>query len=134
MTSHRTTYRVIYGDTDKMGVVYYGNYMRWFEIGRGEMLRDHGFTYESLEERGYFLPVSEVHCKYISSAKYDELIIIETAFDPTVKAAMKFDYRIERKDSGKLIATGYTRHACIDTSGKVIRPPAFLRQLFQEKT
>ena len=76
MLSHRTTYRVIYGDTDNMGVAYYANYLRWFEIGRTEMFRHLGLTYSEIEARGIFLPVAEAHCKYLAPAHYDELLVI----------------------------------------------------------
>ena len=94
MLNHRTTYRVIYGDTDNMGQVYYGNYFRWFEIGRSEMFRSLGLPYKSVEDQGIFLPVSETYCKYSSPAKYDDIIVIETSLDTSVKGGVKFDYKI----------------------------------------
>lgn len=126
MIVHRTPYRVIYGDTDNMGVAYHANYFRWFEIGRSETFRTLGLTYKSIEEKGFFLPVSEAHCKYVSAARYDDLIIIETTVDLTVRAGMKFDYLIQSENGGRIHARGYTRHACIDANGKVVRPPPFL--------
>ncbi|HZD41108.1 MAG TPA: thioesterase family protein, partial [Terriglobales bacterium] len=75
---NQVSYRVLYGDTDKMGVVYYGNYLRWFEKGRGEFLRQLGIPYLSVEQRGIHFPVIEVACRYFRSARYDDLITIET--------------------------------------------------------
>ena len=123
---HRTPYRVIYGDTDNMGVAYYANYLRWFEMGRTEMFRALGLTYRAIEEKGIYLPVSEAHCKYMSSARYDDLIVIETALDARVKGGMKFDYRIFSEDEKTLLARGYTKHAFMNAGGRVVRPPKFL--------
>ena len=132
MLKHITTYRVIYGDTDKMGVAYYGNYLRYFEIGRTEMFRSWGLPYKALEDRGVFLPVSEAHCKFVASAQYDDVLVIETTLDLSVRAAMKFDYQVFNQQDRKLLTTGYTIHAFMDANGKVIRPPKFLRQLVKE--
>jgi acyl-CoA thioester hydrolase len=131
--THRTTYRVIYGDTDNMGVAYHANYLRWFEIGRTEMFRAWGLPYKVIEEKGIMLPVSEVLCKFVAPAQYDEVLVIETALDTAVKGAVKFDYRIFSQDGQKLLAKGYTRHACINGQGKVVRPPPFLVELIREK-
>lgn len=127
--AHRTTCRVIYGDTDRMGQAYYGNYFRWFEIGRTEFFRALGLAYREIEERGILLPVSETYAKYSAPAFYDETLVIETAVDPAVRAGVKFDYRIFREDGETLLAEGYTTHAFLDASGRVVRPPAFIREL-----
>jgi acyl-CoA thioester hydrolase len=129
--AYRTTCRVIYGDTDRMGQAYYGNYFRWFEIGRTEFFRALGLAYREIEERGILLPVSETHAKYSAPAFYDETIVIETAVDPSVRAGIKFDYRIFREDGRTLLAEGYTKHAFVDASGRVVRPPAFIRELIK---
>ena len=129
MFSHRTTYRVIYGDTDNMGQAYYGNYFRWFEIGRSEMFRDLGLPYKAVEDKGIFLPVAESHCKYATPAKYDDILIIETSLDTKLKAAIKFDYKIYQEDGVTLIAQGYTKHPCVNREGKVVRPPDFLKTI-----
>jgi acyl-CoA thioester hydrolase len=129
MFSHRTTYRVIYGDTDNMGQAYYGNYFRWFEIGRSEMFRFLGLPYKAVEENGIFLPVAESYCKYATPARYDDVLVIETSLDPKLKAGMKFDYKIFKEDGRTLIAGGYTIHPCVSREGKVVRPPQFLREV-----
>ena len=129
MFSHRTTYRVIYGDTDNMGQAYYGNYFRWFEIGRSEMFRFLGLPYKTVEEKGIFLPVAESYCKYATPAKYDDVLVIETSLDPKIKAGLKFDYKIFTEDGKTLVAQGYTKHPCLNPYGKVVRPPQFLREV-----
>ena len=126
MLTHRTTYRVIYGDTDKMGVAYHANYLRWFEIGRSEMFRSLGLPYKSIEEKGFFMPISEVYCKFSAPARYDDVIIIETTLDPSVKGSMKLDYRILRESDEEPLVHGYTRLAYMDAQGRVTRPPKFL--------
>lgn len=134
MKSHRTTYRVIYGDTDNMGVAYHANYLRWFEKGRAELFRSMGLPYREIEQRGMFLPVAEAHCKYVASARYDDLIVIEATIDLSFRSGMKFDYRIFKEDGTTLLATGFTKHACVNADGRVIRPPAFIMDLIRQQT
>ncbi len=129
MLRHRITYRVIYGDTDKMGVVYHANYLRWFEMGRTETFRHLGLAYSEIEKKGILLPVSEVWCKYLHPARYDDMLIIETGLDDGIKGGMKFDYSILRQQDQKPLVKGYTKHACITPEGKVVRPPRFLQEL-----
>ena len=132
MLSLETPYRVIYGDTDKMGVVYYANYLRFFEIGRTELLRSWDLPYSQLENReDIWLPVSEVQCKYLAPAKYDELIFIGACLDPKVKAGLKIDYTITSEDGQIVHATGFTLHAFLNHQGKVVRPPKVIRELIK---
>ena len=132
MYSHRTTYRVIYGDTDNMGQVYYGNYFRWFEIGRSEMFRSLGLSYKAVEDNGIFLPVAETYCRYSAPAKYDDILVIETSLDPNAKASVKFDYTIYKEDGETLLAKGYTKHPCVNKEGKVVRPPEFIKKIIRQ--
>jgi acyl-CoA thioester hydrolase len=126
MPTHKTICRVRYADTDKMGFVYHANYLRWFEIGRYEMLRSMGFSYKSLESKGFYLPLSEMYCKFNTPSQYDDILLIETSFDKGYRAGMKFDYQIFNENGDKLLAGGYTKHACVDSGGRVVRPPKFL--------
>ncbi|MPZ75530.1 MAG: YbgC/FadM family acyl-CoA thioesterase [Deltaproteobacteria bacterium] len=116
-----TCYRVIYGDTDKMGVVYYANYLRWFEQGRSELLREMGTPYAAIEERGMHFPVAEVSCRYFKSARYDDLILIETRLTSVSRASLTFAYQIRREADATLLASGSTKHACIDNQGRISR-------------
>ena len=134
MQTHQTRYRVIYGDTDNMGIAYYANYLRMFEIGRTELLRDWGLPYREIESRGILLPVSEVYCKYMTPAKYDEVLIIHSTLDTEMKAGMKIDYRITSEDGQTVHATGHTRHAFLNREGRVIRPPDFIRDLIRNQS
>lgn len=128
-----TRYRVIYGDTDKMGVVYYANYLRWFESGRSEFLRQIGVPYTAIERQGFHFPVVQVSCRYIQSAHYDEVVQIETALVELGRATLKFVYRITRETDGALLARGETEHACIDGSGRIIRIPKILTDVLAAK-
>ena len=126
---HRTKCRVLYGDTDAAGVVYYGNYMRYFEQGRTEYMRDLVQTYREIENQGLLLPVIECYTRYKASAAYDDLLVIETSMVELKNVSCRFNYRILRKepdDSLTLLAKGYTVHASVDRSGRLTRLPAGL--------
>jgi acyl-CoA thioester hydrolase len=125
-----TFYRVIYGDVDAMKVAYYGNYLRWFEIGRTELIRHLGLSYAEIESRGFFLPVTEAYCKYAKSARYDAILSIDTGLGFIRRASMRFEYRIKDKESD-LIAEGYTIHACLDRDGRLVRLPESIRALLE---
>ncbi len=128
--SYQVKYRVIYADTDKMGIAYHGNYLRWFEIGRSELFRSLGLTYKQIETRGnVYLPVLEAYCKYRAPAQYDDVLTIDTTLDRSVKGGMKFEYRIIGEDEQTIVAEGYTRHAFVDNQGRIVRPPGFLKEL-----
>ncbi len=117
--------RVIYGDTDQARVVYYANYLRFFEAGRAELIRAKGLRYADFEERhGLLLPVAEAAVQYRQPARYDDLITVETSLVEARRASARFDYRVLR--DGALLATGHTVHACVDAQGRVRRMPAEL--------
>ncbi len=115
-----STYRCIYGDTDNMGVVYYANYLRFFEHGRNEYMRERGLTYREVEKRGFYLPVSEARCKYLRSALYDDLITVETRVTRARGARVVFEY-VLRNEAGDVLAEGMTEHGCLAASGRPVR-------------
>jgi len=118
-----TQLRVIYGDTDQMGVVYYANYLRYFEAARNEFIRAKGLRYRDFEERfGLLLPVAEASVSYRSPARYDDLLTVEISLGEARRASARFEYRLLR-DDGTLLCTGHTVHACVDRAGKVQRLP-----------
>lgn len=131
LISNTAFYRVIYGDTDNMGVVYHANYLRWFEIGRSELFRSMGLPYKKIEQKGLILPVSEVGCKYLLPARYDDLIRINATLNTTFRAGMQFEYTIKSEDEKILHARGFTKHAFVNGEGKVIRPPKFITTLIK---
>ena len=125
---HRTPYRVIYGDTDAAAVVYNANYLRFFEIGRTELMREKVCSYREIETLGILLPVTECFVRYKAFARYDDLLQIETKLVWIKKVSCKFSYRLlrEETDPGKetLIAKGYTVHAAVNMEGKLTPLPA----------
>ena len=125
-----STVRVRYAETDKMGVVYHSNYLVWFEIGRTDWLRDTGWTYRSMEEEGIQLPVIEAHCEYRLGARYDDEVEIRTRAKKLSPVRVQFDYEAARRADGAIFATGYTVHATIDRSGRPVRMPDRVRDLF----
>jgi acyl-CoA thioester hydrolase len=127
-----TQIRVTYGETDAMGVVYYANYLRWFEIGRTEMMRHLGIAYREMEEQGIYLPVSEAFCKYHRSAKYDEILVIETKIDFLKRVSMQFSYRILREEDGRELVTGSTLHGFTDRQGRIVKAPPSLAERLKE--
>jgi acyl-CoA thioester hydrolase len=133
MNTHQTNYRVIYADTDNMGVAYHANYLKWFEIGRTEMFRSYGLTYKAIEGRGFSMPVSEAYCKYMASAEYDDVITIETSVDKSMRAGMKFDYRIFKAKDGKDLVKGFTKHAFVNEKGRIVRPPDFIKEILKRE-
>jgi len=129
-----TSYRVIYGDTDQMGIVYYANYLRWFEKGRSEFLREIALPYSMIERQGFHFPVVEVSCRYVESARYDDLIQIETELSECRRASLMFNYMIWRDSDRSTIATGMTKHACTDLTGHMIRIPKILLDALEKAT
>lgn len=126
---HRFELRVRYGDTDPMGWVYYGNYLRWFEIGRAEMMRSFGRSYRQVEdEDGVLLPVLDARCRYFRGARYDELVTIETGVLDVGRASLRFGYRVLGQD-GARCAVGYTEHCTTDRTARPVRPPASVTRL-----
>jgi acyl-CoA thioester hydrolase len=114
-----THVRVRYAETDQMGIVYYANYLVWFELGRVELLRSLGLAYSKLEaDHGCILPVIEARCRYRSPAKYDDEILIESWPSLVRSSVIRFAYRILRKapDGGEntLLAEGETVHVVCD--------------------
>ncbi len=110
--------RVRYAETDQMGVAYYANYLVWFEVGRSEFCRRRGFRYAELEALGYKLVVTDVHCRYRNSARYDETVVVRTRLKGVNKRMITFGYEVLRKDEEEVIAQGETRHICVDSIGK----------------
>lgn len=128
---HRFEVRVRYGDTDQMGFAYYAHYLRWFEIGRAEMMRAAGWSYRDIEAEGVSLPVLEVHCRYSKPARYDDRVAIETGVLELGRASVRFGYRISRVGPAEPLAVGWTAHCFIDRNGRPVRPPPRLVALLE---
>lgn len=126
MTSHRHSFRVRYGETDQMGVVYHGNYAQYLEMGRVEWLRSLGVSYRSMEESGIMLPVIHLQIDYKKSAKYDDLLTIETVLKKPPMVKIEFDYKIFN-DLGELLVEANTILAFMDMqTGKPTKCPDYI--------
>ncbi|MFP3983382.1 MAG: acyl-CoA thioesterase [Desulfurivibrionaceae bacterium] len=118
---HEILHRVLYGDTDAAGVVYYANYQRYFEKGRTEYMRHYALSYRELEERGYILPVVESYLRYKVSACYDDNLLIRTSMQEMSRVSWRFNHHILRARDEKLLVKGFTVHASVDRQGKIVR-------------
>ena len=121
--------RVRYAETDTMGVVYYANYLVWFEVARANLLREAGWSYREMEADGYRLPVLEANCVYRQPARYDDEIDVKTTGALLSPVRVKFEYDVVRPADHVLLATGYTVHASVDRGGRPCRLPERVRQL-----
>ena len=119
--------RVIFGDTDQMGVVYYANYLRYFESARAAYWRALGKSYKDLEAWGVALPVIEAHCHYKRPAHYEDLLGVDLHVNELRSASLRFAYQIYR--GGELLAEGNTRHAVVGKDGRPRSLPAALRDV-----
>jgi len=117
--------RVIFGDTDQMGVVYYANYLRYFESARAAYWRGLGKSYKDLQAWGVALPVVEARCRYKRPAYYEDLLAVEVVVSELRHASLRFAYQVFRGD--ELVADGVTRHAVIGDDGRPRALPAALR-------
>lgn len=128
-TIRRTRVRVRYAETDRMGVVYYANYLVWFEVGRTEWLRTTGWSYREMEKDGISLPVIEVQCEYLQPARYDDEIEIRTRAAILTPVRIRFDYEVVRVGDETVTASGHTVHAALDTNGRPCRLPPRVREM-----
>lgn len=128
--THTSAWRVTYRMTDQMGVVYYANYFEMFEFGRTELLRATGFSYAQMERDGFYLPVTRAAAEYVSPARYDDLLEIQTAITRLDRLRIEFDYEIRRKDEPGLICRGATTHIFTGPDAKPRRlSPDWLKRI-----
>jgi acyl-CoA thioester hydrolase len=124
MIRHTTAIRVRYADTDQMKNVYYGKYFEYFEQGRSDFLRSLGLPYGELERQGFFLPVIEAFARYKRSARYDELLQVETRLLEVPGARIRLEYSVFREGESDVLVEGYTVHSFVyASSGKPTRAP-----------
>lgn len=133
MKGHEVEVRVRYGETDQMGVVYHGSYVPYFEIGRVEWLRNKGVSYKSLEESGIALPIVSMHLNYKKSARYDDLLTINTQLKKYSGVKIEFDCEI-RNEKQELLTTAHFILVFLDIkSGKPILPPQFILDILERE-
>ena len=130
-----TTVRVRYAETDAMGIVYHTNYIVWFEVGRGEYMRQRGGTYRKWENDGFYLPVTEVDARFIGAARYDDVVVIRTSVAEVRSRSVTLFYEIVMEKTGQVLVTGQTKHLCTDLEGRIRRlPPDLILALSGGKT
>lgn len=128
---HEARIRVRYKDTDRMGVVYYGNYLTFFEVGRAELMRDLGFPYAEIEADGYILVVTEANAKYHANVGYDSEVTVKTKISKVKNASIRFNYEVV-DEADKLLVTGYTVHACLNSDLRPVRIPPDLKEVISK--
>lgn len=131
---HRTALRPLMADVDAMNVVYYGRYLRFFELGRAELMRAAGRAYAELEAEGMHLPVTEAGLRYRRPARYDDPLVVETSLSWLKRASMRFDYRILRSNGNgaeEELVTGFTCHGCVTHQGRVTPLPTWLHDILE---
>lgn len=126
---HWFQHRVSYGETDTMGVLYYGEYFHIFERGRSSFIRALGLSYNKVEGKGLYLPVRETQCRYRLPARYDDLLNLKISLTKMTRASLNFNYEVYIEGQEKLLSTGFTQHACVDNSGKPIAVPSWFKEL-----
>ena len=114
----RTSHRVIFADTDAMGIVYYANYLKYFEIGRAEWFRRFVQPFTKFIEQDMYLIVVDSYCKYHWPARYDQVLQIDTRLAELRRSKCRFDYSILCEDGSKLLASGHTTHAIVGKDGR----------------
>jgi acyl-CoA thioester hydrolase len=126
-----TTVNVRYAETDQMGVVYYANYLVWFEVGRSAWCNAKGFHYTDMEaEDDRFLMVAEAGCRYQAPARFEDDIVIRTRLAKATDRVIRYRYEIVQKQTGKLLATGETAHVITDRNYRPSRLPDRYRGYF----
>ncbi len=128
---HEARIRVRYKDTDRMGVVYYGNYLTFFEVGRAELMRDLGFPYAEIEADGYMLVVTEAKAKYHANVGYDSEVTVKTKIARVKNASIRFNYEVV-DEADKLLVSGHTVHACLNSDLKPVRIPPDLKKVVEK--
>ena len=126
MLESRTQITVRYAETDMMGIVYHGNYLPWFEVGRTTLLKECGLPYKDLEALGYLLPVTELGMKFSRPALYDDTVTIITRLKEKPLIRIRLDYEVRRGE--ELLVTGFTVHGFINKAGEPVRPPAYFTE------
>ncbi len=126
-----TKVRVRYAETDQMGIVYYANFLVWFEIGRTDFCRQHGFAYREMEQQdGLYIIVAEARCRYKAPARYDDEILVRTCLRGARKRVLVFGYEVYRQADGQMLAEGETVHVITDRDGRPRALPDKYREMF----
>jgi acyl-CoA thioester hydrolase len=125
-----TPIRVRYADTDQMGVVYYGNYPAFFEVGRSEYMRQKGYPYRDVEDMGYYFVVVGLEAKYYGNATYDDIVIVKTRITELKSRGITFHYVVTR--DGTLVVEGNTKHICLNSDKKPVTIPQKILEILRD--
>ncbi|SHG99559.1 acyl-CoA thioester hydrolase [Flavobacterium micromati] len=131
MKDHKVEVRVRYSETDQMGVVYHGNYIPYFEIGRVEWLRNKGISYKTMEENGIALPIVSMNINYKKPARYDELLTVHTVFKSQSSVKVEFDCAIYNESNELLTTAQFILVFVLLKTGKPVSPPDNILELFK---
>ena len=129
--SATSEFRVRYAETDQMGVVYHSHYLVWCEIGRTDLIRQLGMSYADMERQGLALAVSDASVRYLSPARYDDRIRVETTMSEVRSRAVTFEYAITNADTGTRLASASTRLVALDREGKITIMPESIRVVLE---
>ncbi|MFT5726881.1 MAG: acyl-CoA thioester hydrolase [Desulforhopalus sp.] len=129
---HRCELRTLYVDTDRSQVVYHANYLKYFEFGRGEFMRNANYPYKDIEESGYIYPIIKTELNYFSPLYYDDLMYIYTRPGKLEMVKLQFDYLITRADNGETCCTGFTRHCAVNAKNIPVEIDQKTINLWQE--
>jgi acyl-CoA thioester hydrolase len=128
----RERFRVLYADTDKAGVVYHANYLKYFEIGRAGLIRASGRSYKEIEAKGVFHPIVDLRIQFESSADYDEELSVYARPREIAPVKFGYDYLVRNDETKTLIVHGYTIHCCIDREHKVLEVDPVTQTIFAD--
>ncbi len=130
MIEHTSLVRVRYAEADQMKYAHHSNYIIWFELARIELMRSVGISYADLEQKGYLLPVLEVHVTYLRPARFDDRLKILARLPKKPGAKFRIEYEV-RNEEEKIICSGYSSHGFISADYKATRPPRSFMQALE---
>ena len=125
---YETEVRVRYAETDQMGIAHHSNYLVWFEVGRSDLCRQKGFSYQEMEEGDSLLVVAEARVRYRSPAFYEDLLTIRTKVTEIRSRSVRFVYEVYRRSDSTVLAEGETLHLVTDGSRRVKSLPTDFRE------
>ena len=125
-------FRVRYGETDQMGVVYHANYLVWCEIGRTELIRTRGMSYAEMEAAGVLLAVADASLRFHAPARYDDLVRVTTTLAEVRSRTVTFDYVITHAESGERLVTARTTLVSVDRGGRTVAMPSHIRRFLEQ--
>ncbi|MCP4599601.1 MAG: acyl-CoA thioesterase [Proteobacteria bacterium] len=129
---HRERFRVLYADTDKAGVVYHANYLKYFEIGRAGLIRASGRSYKEIEALGVFHPIVDLRVQFEAYADYDDQLTVYARPREIAPVKFGYDYLVRNDETSTVLVHGYTTHCCIDAKRKVLRVDPVTQALFTD--